>query len=1687
MTASSVEDDGTTPPQVFINFRGKELRNSFVGFLVKAMVLEDINVFVDEVELRGTDLQNLFKRIEDSKVAVAIFSEKYTESPWCLDELVKMADLVKQGKLVVIPIFFKLDALSCKRLSGAFGDNLRNLEWEYRSEPERILRWKKALASVFEKIGLTSDLGSNDSSFVDSIVEHVKKVVVEIQTKERENSKNLNVGGNKGKLDEKAFTRDGEKLDTSPKFGVKERFKQLEEKIHFDDEETRFIGVVGMPGIGKTTLAKMLYEKWEHKFKSGMFFPHVGTMSKEYGLDWLQKRLMQELLKDINPNIGYTENAHEVWKDYLLKRKVFVVLDDIRGKKQIKFLLGKRDWIKKGSKIVITSSDKSLLQELVQDTYVIPRLNSRDSLQCFTNHAFGLDYAKGNFLKLSRYFLDYAKGNPLALRALGVELCGKDEAYWEKRIGTLKQSSHKMIQDVLRRRFDELTEKQKDAFLDVACFFKSENAGYVRCLVDSCVYGTSELWGEIRDLTNKFLINISGGRVEMHDILCTFAKELCSQALAKNTEFKFRLWNNEHIIHVLNNNLEMKSVRGIFLDMSEVLETMNMDANIFSSMCNLLYLRIYSSTFRHEDKANFKISIPKELQLPLDKVRYLHWLKFPLEKLPPDFNASKLVNLELPHSSIKQLWEGVKDTPKLKRIDLSYSRNLSNLSGLANAQTLERLDLEGCTRLVNLPREMENMKSLVVLNMRRCKRLRSLPVMKLSSLKILILSDCLKLQEFEVISENLESLYLDGTALKGLPPAIGDLERLAILNLKGCVMLESLPECLGKQKALEKLILSGCSNLKSLPKDIENMRYLRILMLDGTRIEEMPKIYSLNRLCLSRNNAMVHLQGNISQIYQLKWLDLKNCKNLRYLPTLPPNLEFFDANGCEKLEAVADPLSLCMMTEQIRSSFFFTNCNNLEQGARDVISSYAQWKCHRLALECYDRAVVSGASFNTCYPGFEVPSWFHHQAFGSYLEPSLQPRWCNDRLSGIALCAVVSFPDSQDPVNSFSVKCTLRFEDEDGASIRFDCDVGSLTESESIQSDHIFIGYASCSHITKRLEDQFSANSIPTKASLEFYISDACESEVVSCGLSLVYAEPQNCLLYERVLTCFLFFLLADLISFLFDCYFVFKELDVSSQSKKIEPGHGNSLPQWKTFDLNLALILKTEEEQQSLGLMDSTHKITFRRIKNKFGTSQTSFRVPPLKAKLLGNKSTGESIRSLGFVMGRDLISELPDPLLTQILSYLTTKDSIKTSVLSKKWELLWLTAPGLDLSVTDFPGEVFSSFVNRFLKSSDRSSIQNIKIKYYEYGSPRITPERFFEWICKSVDHGVQHLVVEANWYPFFLSDYIPLKIYKCNKLVSLNLKTVGIKKPGCVVSLPCLKILYFEDISYSDPLSMEKIISCCPVLEDLTLISPFDRYENYAHVFLRVRSQTLKRYRFTFENGYNSSVFSFEIDTPRLEYLSFNDYRSNMIVMKNLSSLLMVDIDSELQLYPGTERSLILSKKVAIHDFLTSISSVRHMIISQRTLEVLHEYSELKTIPKLCNLYRLEAKCSSFVVSFLPVFLESCPKLKHLILVRIGLSYLQDFGVWIELEQARLTKVPLCLSFTLESVEITVRTSKKESLKQVVRYFLENSTVLKKLILRFKEGSSAISNQVISKEFHTYRKLSRKCKLIIHQVPS
>lgn len=266
---------------------------------------------------------------------------------------------------------------------------------------------------------------------------------------------------------------------------------------------------------------------------------------------------------------------------------------------------------------------------------------------------------------------------------------------------------------------------------------------------------------------------------------------------------------------------------------------------------------------------------------------------------------------------------------------------------------------------------MENLTSLVFLNLRGCSSLVSLAEMNMESLKTLILSDCSNLEEFQVISEQLEALYLDGTSLKSLPPSIIKLEKLVLLNLKDCTKLATVPDCLGNMKALQEVILSGCKKLETFPDLQENMRRLRIFLLDGTSIKEVPKLLQnpglsrrphlgvkgfplLRHLCLRGNDYIQILQPDIGELYHLKYIDLKFCKNLASVPTLPPNLQRLNAHGCESLTTLGNPLAHLVLTDQIHATFIFSNCNKLDEDAKTGIVSYIQKKS-QLMSDALDR------------------------------------------------------------------------------------------------------------------------------------------------------------------------------------------------------------------------------------------------------------------------------------------------------------------------------------------------------------------------------------------------------------------------------------------------------------------------------------------------------------------------------------------------------------------------------------------------------------------------------------------------------------------------------------------------------------------------------------------------------------
>ncbi|WZZ43702.1 hypothetical protein YC2023_039961 [Brassica napus] len=191
--------------------------------------------------------------------------------------------------------------------------------------------------------------------------------------------------------------------------GLKQRLDELKEKLDLSHKETRIVGVYGMPGIGKTTLVKRLYDEWKHKFQRHVHLVNIRDMSNAYGAQSLQRIVLKSLLSDTYNEISDDMN-YETMESELLQKKVFLVFDDVSSKNQVHSLLDNHKWIRKGSRVVISTRNRTAISQL-EYTYAVPSLDLADSLNRFSFYAFK-DHncpRPGNLRDLSTKFADYAR------------------------------------------------------------------------------------------------------------------------------------------------------------------------------------------------------------------------------------------------------------------------------------------------------------------------------------------------------------------------------------------------------------------------------------------------------------------------------------------------------------------------------------------------------------------------------------------------------------------------------------------------------------------------------------------------------------------------------------------------------------------------------------------------------------------------------------------------------------------------------------------------------------------------------------------------------------------------------------------------------------------------------------------------------------------------------------------------------------------------------------------------------------------------------------------------------------------------------------------------------------------------------------------------------------------------------
>ncbi|CAH8363246.1 unnamed protein product [Eruca vesicaria subsp. sativa] len=291
----------------FLSFRGTDVRRNFISHLTD----EGIITFHDDTDLeRGSSiLKGLEEAMNQSRFAVVVISEDYATSQWCLKELSFMVDLTEKKRFDLIPIFYEIPISLCSRAEAVVLAKLL-----------RIMRRDLMLRP------------SDDSKLTQEVVRD---------------------------LCDRLYLESEPSDETSEFVGMSLHKKRMESLLTMDssdsDDDVKMVGVWGMGGRGKTTIAKCVYESLSTHFPSRCYLTNVKDDFQKHGesssssssSSYLRKQIMSEIFPKSPLNARCV--SPEAMRRRLRGKKVLLILDDVDDVKQLQELAGDCKWFGPGS------------------------------------------------------------------------------------------------------------------------------------------------------------------------------------------------------------------------------------------------------------------------------------------------------------------------------------------------------------------------------------------------------------------------------------------------------------------------------------------------------------------------------------------------------------------------------------------------------------------------------------------------------------------------------------------------------------------------------------------------------------------------------------------------------------------------------------------------------------------------------------------------------------------------------------------------------------------------------------------------------------------------------------------------------------------------------------------------------------------------------------------------------------------------------------------------------------------------------------------------------------------------------------------------------------------------------------------------------------------------------------------
>ncbi|XP_048135964.1 disease resistance protein L6-like [Rhodamnia argentea] len=244
------------------------------------MVDAGIHVFRDSESLHvGNKIgDELLQAIEQSKIYIPIFSRKYASSRWCLRELAHMVECTSRSneKKEILPIFLNVEPLDVKLRTNLYREALSKHQEKFATEVES---WENALNEVGEIKGWNWKKGESQVHLLRSVIQ---TVLAKLNARCKKNV-------------------------TEDLVGVDDRVEAIIRLLDVESNGVQFLGIYGMGGVGKTTLAKVVFNQLSSHFQCCNFLSDVRESSERHGLVYLQEKLLSKFLDS-----GCVNQIHDV-------------------------------------------------------------------------------------------------------------------------------------------------------------------------------------------------------------------------------------------------------------------------------------------------------------------------------------------------------------------------------------------------------------------------------------------------------------------------------------------------------------------------------------------------------------------------------------------------------------------------------------------------------------------------------------------------------------------------------------------------------------------------------------------------------------------------------------------------------------------------------------------------------------------------------------------------------------------------------------------------------------------------------------------------------------------------------------------------------------------------------------------------------------------------------------------------------------------------------------------------------------------------------------------------------------------------------------------------------------------------------------------------------------------------------